>query len=305
MAAGIRLAMRAGMALSMFMLASPMSRAACLGDAETLAAFAASKESGFAEADAELRKTRALALLDCLGDPDPTIRDGLAYEGLSVWLRGAQLDADTRRTMLQRLSAMLDATSGDNDGLRKPFAALVLSEVARTDRIEAWMTPAERTALIDAAARYMETLRDYRGFDTREGWRHGVAHDADLLMQLALNPALDEAALQRILAAVASQMPAPVEHVYIYGEPQRLARPVLFVAQRGVLDEAGWTAWLAARVAALGDDPATAWREQSWLARRHALMTFLQALYVEADASDDARLAPLRAGTLAALKAMP
>ena len=167
------------------------------------------------------------------------------------------------------------------------------------------MTQDERVALVEAAAHYLETLRDYRGFDTREGWRHGVAHDADLLMQLALIPALQEPQLQRILAAVASQMPPPVEHFYIYGEPQRLARPLLFVAQRGVLDEAGWTAWFAARVATLGSDPAVAWRDQAWLARRHALMTFLQAVYVEADAGGDARLAPLRAGVLEALKAMP
>lgn len=292
--------------LCMTLFAAPVVQAAvCLGDEAALAAFRAGKASGFAEADASARNARALALLDCLGDPDPDIRDGLAYEALTAWLRGALLDTDTRRAMLTRLSATLAAPDEDPTGLRRPFAALVLSEVARSDRIEAWMTAAERVALVELAAGYLETLRDYRGFDAREGWRHGVAHDADLLMQLALIPALEEPQLQRILAAVASQMPPPVEHFYIYGEPQRLARPLLFAAQRGVLDEAGWTAWFAARVAALGSDPEVVWRDQAWLARRHALMTFLQAVYVEADAGDDARLVPLRAGVLEALKAMP
>ena len=305
MARKVGAAMQAGWWLCMALFAAPAVQAVCLGDESTLAAFSAGKDGGFSEADAGVRNARALALIDCLGDADPGIRDGLAYEALTVWLRGTLLDTPTRRAMLERLSAMLDAPDGDPAGLRRPFAALVLSEVARSDRIEAWMTPEERVALVESAARYLETLRDYRGFDAREGWRHGVAHDADLLMQLALIPALETPQLQRILVAVASQMPPPVEHFYIYGEPQRLARPLLFAAQRGVLDEAGWTAWFAARVAALGGDPEVAWRDQAWLARRHALVTFLQAVYVEADAGDDARLVPLRAGVLEALKAMP
>lgn len=292
--------------LCVALFTAPAAQASvCLGDEAALAGFRASKEGGFHEADAGVRSARALALLDCLGDPDPDIRDGLAYEALTAWLRGALLDVATRRAMLERLSATLAAPDGDPAGLRRPFAALVLSEVARSDRIEAWMTAAERVALVEVAAGYLETLRDYRGFDAREGWRHGIAHAADLLMQLALVPALDEPQLQRILVAVASQMPPPGEHFYIYGEPQRLARPLLFAAQRGVLDEAGWTAWFAARVAAIGNDPDAAWRDQAWLARRHALMTFLQAIYVEADAGGDARLAPMRAGVLEALKAMP
>ena len=31
------------------------------------------------------------------------------------------------------------------------------------------------------------SVRDYRGFDAKQGWRHGVAHGADLLLQLSRN----------------------------------------------------------------------------------------------------------------------
>ena len=101
---------------------------------------------------------------------------------------------------------MLEAGQADRDGFRQPFAALVLAEVARTDRIESWLTPAQRVALVDSAARYVTSVRDYRGFDPKEGWRHGVAHGADLLLQLALNPAVDRAGLDRLLGAVAAQV---------------------------------------------------------------------------------------------------
>ena len=47
------------------------------------------------------------------------------------------------------------ASVGDTNGFQQPFAALVLSEVARTDRIDPWMTPAMRSELVTAAATYL------------------------------------------------------------------------------------------------------------------------------------------------------
>src|SRR5690606_22331598 len=98
------------------------------------------------------------------------------------------------------------------------------------------LTPAQRIALVTTATTYVEGVRDWRGFDETDGWRHGVAHGADLLMQLALNPALEKPQLDPILAAVARQV-APAGHFYIYGEPERLARPVVFALQRGLHDD--------------------------------------------------------------------
>ena len=43
----------------------------------------------------------------CLGDPDPAIRDGIAFEALAHWMRAGDLDADALRDMRERLLAML------------------------------------------------------------------------------------------------------------------------------------------------------------------------------------------------------
>jgi len=53
--------------------------------------------------------------------------------------------------------------------------------------------------LLNAAANYLVALRDYRGFDDGVGWRHGVAHAADLLAQLALSPSFGRVEMDRIL----------------------------------------------------------------------------------------------------------
>ena len=260
------------------------------------------KTAKFSVADIGAKRALATGLLECLADPDPELRDGIAFEALSQWMRAGDFDAVALRDLRDRLYMLLDGPEGEGYG--RPFAALVLSEVARTDRIQTWMSAQERGAMVDKAASYLESVRDYRGYDEKQGWRHGVAHGADWLMQLALNPALDRAQADRLLAAVAVQAVPPSAHAYVFGEPERLARPVLFIAQRGLLTEAEWSTWLAALPASLGDAD-RAYRDAGWLARRHDLMAFLGSLYLETDNSQDARIRSLQPLVLQAIKGVP
>jgi len=275
--------------------------AACPPDGQTAESLQALKTAKF-EIDPDLRKTLAPALLECLGDPDPVMRDDIAYSALAAWMRAGDFDADTLRVMRDALYAQLDGD--DATGFRRPFAALTLSEVARTDRIQPWMTPEERVAMVEKAASFVESVRDYRGFDDKEGWRHGVAHGSDWLMQLALNPALERAQTDRILAAVAAQVVPEAAPAYVFGEGGRLARPVTYIAKRGIYSEAEWTAWFAALPPKIGDQ-AQAYNDSHWLARRHDLMAFLMSLYIEADQSDDKNIRALKPAIVAAVKAVP
>lgn len=195
------------------------------------------KQQEFQVDDAVTRDALALGLLGCLSSADSGLRDGIAYEALTQWLRGDQLDVAMRRKLRNRLYAMLK--EDDAQGFGRPFAALVLAEVARTDRITPWMTDKERVAMVEAAAGYLESVQDYRGYDNTEGWRHGVAHGSDWLMQLSLNPALERAQLERILAAIASQAVPVSAHPYVFGEPGRLARARAVHRQARSVDRGG------------------------------------------------------------------
>ena len=289
------------MLLAMLSLALP-AHCACLPDGYDRASLQALKARQFAIADAATRQVLAQGLIDCLGDPEPAIRDGIAFEALSHWMRAAELDAASLRSLRDRLYALIEQP--DADGFRRPFAALVLSEVARTDRIAPWMTSQERAAMLERAAGFVEGVRDYRGYDDRGGWRHGVAHGADWLMQLSLNPALSRAQLDRILLAVAAQVVPATSHAYVFGEPARLARPVQFIAARGSHSDAQWQAWLSTLAPKLGD-PALAYADRGWLARRHDLQAFLDALYLAADRSGDAQVRRLKPMVGTALDALP
>ena len=278
------------------------AQARCELAAEAAADLARWKASGFVVADRAQRNQRALALADCLGDADPQLRDGIAFEALSHWMRGKQLDGDGLRALQANLFRQLDGD--DADGYRKPFAALVLSEVARTDRVEAWMTAEERARMAAAAADYLRSVRDHRGYVDGEGWRHGVAHGADWAMQLVLNRQLMPADGMSLLSAVATQV-APIDgHAYAFGEPARLARPVVFAVARGDLDQAAVDAWLAGLVAALGPLPEGG-RQAAWWTRRANLENFLHTLGHMAAGEQSPTLAALAAGVRATLQKLP
>jgi len=258
------------------------------------------KAAEWAIADEGARAAFATGITACLGSPDPALRDGIAYEALTHMLRAKQLDDATKRVLLNDLTAMLGEP--DPIGVRQPFAALALSEVARADRVEAFLTEDERVKLLVDAQHWFINISDYRGFSDEEGWRHAVAHGSDLLMQLALNPRVDAEGLRLIVSAVGVQV-APETHAYVHGESERLARPILFAAARGAMSEAEWTDWLTAIATPKEADKVYA--SETGLAWRHNANAFLRALYVNvalgADAADDVLLPGLEA----ALKAMP
>lgn len=244
----------------------------------------------------------AMELVDCLAHPDPMVRDGIAYGLLADWMRAGAFDAEGLRRLRSALYAVLAGPEGE--GFARPFAALVLSELARTDRVAPWMDAGEREEMLDKAVAYVVGVSDYRGYDNAVGWRHGVAHGADWLMQLALNPALERVQLDRILTAVAAQVVPGSAHAYVFGEPGRLARPVLYVAARGLHTGAEWQSWFAALPPALGD-ASLAYVDASWLARRHDLVAFLQAVYVESGRSGKDSIRALQPAADAALRAIP
>lgn len=259
------------------------------------------REAGF---ETETPDRTATDLASCLGDPDPFLRDRIGYEGLTSVLRAGSVSAETRRALIASLSAALAAD--DADGFYPPFAALALSELARTDRVEPFLTADERTGLVRMAADYLSRVTDYRAFSDTDGWRHGVAHGADFAMQLALNSEVSTESLRLIRDAVTTQIMPASGHAYTHGESERLARPILFMAARGEIETVEWQNWFAALA-----DPAPleswgdAFSSEAALARLHNLKAFAQTLYINASLSQNPNLAPIAEGGLEVLRTLP
>jgi hypothetical protein len=246
-----------------------------------------------------------LALIACLGNPDPEIRDKIAFERLSAELRRGAVDRDTLAAAQTELLKLVVAP--DPQGFQRPFAILALSEVARTDRIKPWMSDPERDVLINAAATYLATLNDYRAFNNKEGFRHGVAHGADFALQLALNPSITKPQLDRLLAAIATQIaPKDPDVAYWAGEPDRLARAVISIAQRKLHTDAEWKSWFetVARPAPLASWN-VAFSSEVGIRKRHNVRAFLLSVLATALTSEDAGMRQLGEPARNSLKLVP
>ena len=66
--------------------------ATCPPEGQSRESLEALKALQFTLPDAQARQALAVGLVDCLGDPDPALRDGIAYEGLAHWMRAGQID---------------------------------------------------------------------------------------------------------------------------------------------------------------------------------------------------------------------
>lgn len=295
------------MALGVASGARAQAQAACPPPPWSLPALQQLKAAQWKLADAPARDALALALVPCLAHANPALRDGIAFEGLSAWMRAKQLSVDTLRQLHRALLAQLADTATDQVGFARPFAALVLSELARADRLQAYLSDEEHQALVNAAGNYLRGVRDYRGFVPGEGWRHGVAHGADLAMQLALNPAVNAQQLDELVTAVQAQIAPAGEHFYIYGEAERLARPIFYAARRGLLTPQRWEALVQA-VASPAPLPSweRAFESQAGLARLHNVKAFLLVLsHNVAGSADPAVQAALGKLLPPALKQLP
>jgi hypothetical protein len=281
-------------------ISSAWSMGACPPVGWTPAALSQLKVAQWSVSNPKHREELALALLPCLADPDPQLRDGIAFEALSFWLRQKQMSVDAQRSIFSALLKQLEANSLDEGGFAAPFAVLTLAEIARADRVTPFLGDSGRNILVNTATQYMRGVYDYRGFVEGQGWRHGVAHGADLLMQLALNPAIDKAQLESLVEAALMQVVPAAGHFYIYGESERLARPILVAARRGLIDAEWWRRSLTR----LGEPrPFAAWDQafgsQAGLARLHNTKAFVLVLYANVrdnthEGLRDALLAPVR-----------
>ena len=274
----------AAFACAALSLAAARVDAACPPVGTSKAKMLALKASGFVVEENKERNTLAVALIDCLASVDPQWRDEIAYEALTAWMKDKRLAVESLLTIHDRLAAQLAATT-DKAGFRQPFAALVLAGIVAADREKRFLDDARYADLVETVAEYFESVRDYRGFDARSGWRHAIAHGADLLTQLAVHPRTHQDEVDRIIGALATQIAPASGHFYIYGEPERMALPLIYIAQRGIYTTEQWRAWFAG-IAAIPEE-GSLYSSQAGLSRRHNLQALLLVLHVNASEAKD------------------
>ncbi len=245
------------------------------------------------------------ALTACLGASDPVLRDKIGYEGLTRLLRSGQVSDALQQDLRLQLMANMSPELPDPEGVRRPFSILVLAEIVRADRVSPYLSDDERMAVLDTAIGYLYQLSDFRDYDDAEGWRHGVAHAADLMMQAVLNPAYERTA-HLMIVETAFMKARALNHGYTAGEGERLARPVLFAANAGLISEEEWDGLFADL---MSPSPLLEWKEafrsKGGLNRMHNIKALLHAIYFTANQQEDDKFKTLAQRAADALIELP
>jgi hypothetical protein len=191
----------------------------------------------------------AAELVGALGDPDPEMRDDLAFTVLTSWIYEKKLlGPDDLRPLIMTLEGQLTRNIGTidtDDVLRRSFSAVTLSVIAARDNATPFLSEAEFRTLLDAAVRYFHDERDTRGFDARKGWVHTAAHTADLLKFLARSSHLRPVDQRRMLGALLEKQ-RQRGAAFAQGEDERMARVVISIVRRQDFDRSIFGDWLAA-----------------------------------------------------------
>ena len=263
----------------------------CYDNGWTVAKYENIKNNNFESTDID-KGALSLQLIECLSETNPDIRDGVAYQALYTWLRAGELTVESRNIILTKILKGLDTLAEDNAGVKLPFYALVLAELVRADRVESYLTEGQRQKVVATTENYIKGIVDFRGFEEGVGWRHAVAHASDIVLQMALNKNINSNQLKQLLSALTLKINPEQEHFYQYGEPERLARAVVYLMVRDEISLEYWTGWFVG----LGSE-----REQSELfnsnralVMRHNMKQFLSALYMLVAQSKNERLVNLR-----------
>lgn len=186
-------------------------------------------------------------LLSYLGSPDPELRERPAYAILDAWIhRGYYSHAELwamATQLLHHLTIGLGEQQSDTIFWRS-FSLLILTEIIYHDLTHPTLSTTEVRQVLEQALAYFEAEQDLRGYDPEKGWIHAIAHAADLLWVLVQHRDVAASDLSRIMDALAEKVTAPVAHVYLYGEEERLVRTVMGVLQRDLLTLPSLAIWL-------------------------------------------------------------
>ena len=125
-------------------------------------------------------------------------------------------------------------------------------------------------------------------------------------MQLTLNPLTAKAELDHMMLAVATQVAPEADVAYWAGEPDRLARPIVFIAQRKLHTEGEWQTFFSK---VTDPKPLASWKvaftSELGIKKRNNVRAFLLSVYASATSSEDPGIRQLIGPVTAALKAVP
>jgi hypothetical protein len=186
-------------------------------------------------------------LFNYLGDPDPELRDDIAYGVYANWLKQKRYPPEIIREHIARLLANLESGIGETESdsvFLRTFSVLFLAEIVHNDNKSPLLEKEQVSEILARGLWYLAAEQDPRGHIPVKGWAHALAHTADLLLVLGKNRNTEKEDLERILTGIADKLVGSTNSVYIHGEDERLASAVTALFSRDLVTMEFVAAWL-------------------------------------------------------------
>ncbi len=229
-------------------------------------------------------------LTSMLADPDPHVRDELAFTTLRTWIEQGVYD-DLLAGLGDGMAAGLTIGVGESEGddvFRRSFSALALASCIDRDTAAPSLPDTQIMIWGDCLVTWLLAEHDLRGYVADKGWALAVSHGADALGALGASPHLGPAEQQMMLDVLAERLSAPISNLLTADEPDRCAAAVLRILRRNDLSGTDLEPWVETLIAAAesgvdGGDPTS----PEHIATTN-VQSFLRALYLHLSLSTPA-----------------
>lgn len=182
-----------------------------------------------------------------LGDPDPRVREEIALSTLGIWIAEGVYDellAGLGDGMCTGLGVGLGET-GTDTVFRRSYSALVLAECIDRDTRLALVSEDTLLGWGDRLTSWFVREQDLRGYVPGKGWAHAASHGSDAIAALARSPRFGSSELTVLLDVIADRLLLPSDEFFVAGEPDQMARAVIHVLRRDLLELKLLEPWIA------------------------------------------------------------
>jgi len=194
-------------------------------------------------------------LEELLASTDLHLREG-SFLTFAHWMEAGHFTDDEMIALGNRLRAKLRVglgTANTDTSFLRSYAALVLAVILEVNHQfesgslegrDAFLDEQQTVEWLDDVLDCFSQEKDRRGFVPEKGWTHTIAHESDLLAALAQSSRLQGEHLQRILEAISANLREPTDTTYHFDEDERLAKVVIDILYRNILEMPALRAWI-------------------------------------------------------------
>ncbi|MGG0655210.1 DUF2785 domain-containing protein [Rummeliibacillus pycnus] len=182
------------------------------------------------------------AMMECIGSPDPELRDELIYRQFSQIIDiDDQLSDDVLVDLLTRAlgDEYLFYEIGDVETdhiFKRSYSVLLIALILSKDLEKSFISLPLLDKVRAELLLYLDLEQDLRGFIPEKGWAHSVAHTADAMNELVKNPKMDVNYFPALYQGLANKV-FTFTDVYVTDEEERILSPIMSMLEIGLSSE--------------------------------------------------------------------